>query len=536
MDQVNDIELEKQKAIAIAEAEVAANKEANPPPSWGSVLGMAPVKAAVGFADQVINTPENLYELGQVAYGTGATMLGRPDLAPEVNPTPSRLTNFMEEQNFFPNMENATPEQKVTDIAIQGATLGLASPASGLRQLATNVSIAMLSSAAGEKTAQVTGSPLAGLAVSVGTGAGASAIPGLQSQKRIMEATNKYRNETLKAAQNKGYVVVTEDRIADFADRPKLIQMADEVNQTITNNIAKEAVGLPRNASITPDGLRGIRQIAYQNGYLPLKKMGPVIADTDYMDDLNRIENNYSGIAGTFSKDVPKKLRTLVDNYRVANMDAGDIIDKVKQLRHEASMRINSDKPLAQQIGWAQKEIANAMENVLERQANFNGLPSNMIDAYKAARKQIAVTHVVEDAMQKGSGDIDINKLARAFQKGDYMDGDLEIAASFGNVNRPKPGQAKDSNMYWYTHAAGLSLGGVVASKLGLDWEYAAPIALAGGAITKSVHDKAAKPVRDYLMSSTGQKRSLPNYEEYGYSAKNAAASAFGYFQSEREE
>jgi len=42
-------------------------------------------KGAAGFVDSILNTPENLANLGKMAYGTAATALGRPDLAPDVH-------------------------------------------------------------------------------------------------------------------------------------------------------------------------------------------------------------------------------------------------------------------------------------------------------------------------------------------------------------------------------------------------------------------------------------------------------------------
>lgn len=528
-----ELSLEQQQAIAVAKAR-ADMEEAKAPPSWGEVLSKAPIKAVAGLADEVINTPENLYKLGQVGYGTAATALGHPEMAPDVQPTPHRLTGFLESNHFLPNMENATPGQRVADAAVQGATLGLASPASTLKQLAVNATVSALSSGSGEVVTQVTGNPWAGFATSVATGVGASAVPSANAARKAMEDLNALRDETLKKARDRGFVVVPEGQITEFANRPKLTQMAENVNQTITNDVAREAVGLPKGVPVTPKALNAIRDNAYNQGYVPLKRMGPVTADYDYMKDLNGIESKYIGAGKSFPNDFPKKLRDLVDNYRVPTMDAGDVVDKVRQLRNEANLNINSDKPIRQQMGWAQKEIANAMENVLERQARFNGLPDTLVDNYKAARRRIAVTHTVEDAMERGSGNVDINKLARGFQKGDYMEGDLETAAAFGNINRPPIKEAKDSNMYWYTHATGLTLGGMAAHQLGLTWEYSAPFALAGDVVAKNIHDKLARPVRNYVLSPTGQKRAAPNYEGYGLSPKTAAAGAFGLYNSEQ--
>ncbi len=50
-------------------------------------------KGAAGFADSLINTPENVLNLGKMAFGTAATAAGRPDLAPDVKAPPTRVAN-----------------------------------------------------------------------------------------------------------------------------------------------------------------------------------------------------------------------------------------------------------------------------------------------------------------------------------------------------------------------------------------------------------------------------------------------------------
>ena len=55
-----------------------------PPPSLMRTFANGLPKGAAGFADSFINAPENVVNLGKMAFGASATALGRPDLAPDV--------------------------------------------------------------------------------------------------------------------------------------------------------------------------------------------------------------------------------------------------------------------------------------------------------------------------------------------------------------------------------------------------------------------------------------------------------------------
>lgn len=145
-------------------------------------------KGAAGFADSITNTPENIWNLSKMAYGTGATMLGRPDLAPEVSAPPERAKNLLTRAGIIqPAAEPTTGLGRVVDMAGQAVGGGGVNPGAVARNasrgailpIARDVTAALASGAgaglgaeaarnvdtgseAGNAALQVTGSLLGG--------------------------------------------------------------------------------------------------------------------------------------------------------------------------------------------------------------------------------------------------------------------------------------------------------------------------------------------------------------------------------------
>lgn len=533
----NDFSQEQLRLIALAQAEMAADK-GEIPVEWVDVIKQAPVKAIAGFADQIINTPENIVGLLKAAYGAGAIATGliAPEDAPKVELPPNRFTDYLDKNNVIDKdmAANMTPAQRVADVGIQSALLGTVAPAAGVRQIATNSALAAGSGMAGQAVTEATGSELAGLATSVVTGAGspmaANRVAAINRARQEAMAINAVRDKTLQEARNIGFIVVPDNRVADFADRPKLLEAAVSANNKVTNRVAARSLGLSETTAIDDKVLGTLRNQAYNTGYVPLKQLGRFPSDMDYFNDLIAIESKYSGAKGSFPKDVPKKLTKLINDYAVPDFDSADIVDKVRQLRSRATKYINSTDPAYEELGYAYKEVANSLEAQLEREVMKRGLPPNLLENYKAARRQIAISHTVEDTLERGSGQVDMNKLARAFQRGDYMEGELKSAAAFANVHKPRAGS--NDKKTEYGHYLGLAAGYSAAQAMDLPTAAGAALAFGGALAAGAGKNALSERVRDYLMSPAGQRRSRPNYDEFGPGALSALAPALASYNN----
>jgi hypothetical protein len=335
----------------------------------------------------------------------------------------------------------------------------------------------------------------------------------LQGQKQ----TNVVRDANLLAAQKEGYVVtpgsldptganILKERIAG---KTHLEQLASIKNQATTDNLARKAVGLPENAQLTPEVMKGIREAEYTKGYAPLKNLGNVVADDAYLDDLAKIEATYTGPSKSFPEAVPDEVGKLISKYTVDRFDAADAVDVVKNLREQASANFRKGENA---LAKSQLDISTALEGRLARVLETSGDPSlaGLLEQFKASRQRMAVSHTVEEAIRKGSGSVDAKKLARDIQNDKFMTGDLKTAAEFANtfprVNVP-PSMIG-------TPGAGTILGRSLSGAAGAGAGFAAGGGI-GAVIGAAAPELISAGMREYMLSRVGQKGVAPKYNKY---------------------
>jgi hypothetical protein len=542
MTENEELELE----LELAKAKASAKKKKGGP-ATSEVVRQAAIRGPAAMLDAIAT---GVIVAPQMVYGAGATALGRPDLAPNIEKPITGVTDYFTDNKNIPEGLNLDPEalegqtagQKILGTAVEGATTGLAGRG---KQLA-NMALAGAGAGAGEAVSQATDNPLLGIAASVVAPSLATrAIPALNIEKRIAQATNAQRDRVLEQARRINLAYVPEGRISDFADRPKLLEAVAKANTTTINNIAKRTLGIPETAELNVNTLEAIRQGAINRGYLPLRNLGRFTLSVDpntglrpYDDDLLNIRNTYSGSRGTFPGAVPRQLDELIDPYIVADMDANDVVDKIRQLRREATKALRSDAttPEGEQLAYARQEVANALENELERQAVASGSPE-AVEAYRAARRQIAISHLVEDSMEAGSEVVSPKKLGKLYERGSFMTGDLATAGAFFAMNfGSKSAGLKELTPHFYKAVAGYAAADAASKALGLSPELVPAVALSGAAGFQAGSSKIQEGARKYLMSGVGQSRNMPNYDALGTEPALPALSGLSYFNSMQEE
>lgn len=329
---------------------------------------------------------------------------------------------------------------------------------------------------------------------------------------------NLPRDTALAAGQAEGYVVppgsvdpvsgrfVLAERIAG---KTMLEQMMSAKNQETTNKLARRAVGLPEDAPLTSEALQKIRADEFSKGYAPIKQVGNIGVDNNYINDLVNIEQKFQGAAGSFPAAVPDTVSKLVNAHLVQKFDAGDAVQAVQRLRNSASASFRKNEP---EIGHAQLAVADALENQIERGIAASGASNatQMLDDFRAARQKMAISHTIEDALREGTGNVSAQKFASRLQSGKYLSGDLKTAAEFANVfprvtQMPQQfGTPSSGAMLGTTGAVGAALGALSGGAPG------AAIGAQAGAIAPNM---IAATMRRYLMSGRGQRAAQPRYD-----------------------
>ncbi|AZN67005.1 hypothetical protein DX910_00430 [Acinetobacter haemolyticus] len=283
-----------------------------------------------------------------------------------------------------------------------------------------------------------TGGALGGVAAK-----GITKIANRSAEKVTNNAINKVldapKNQLVKDAKAAGYTIppsysnpnVLNKSLAKIAGEADLAKIASSKNQEATNALAKQSLGLPINKPLTESSLQAVRQEASQ-AYDIVRSLGKVKVDQTFKNDIDSIVKPYIELANDFplevTDDVVKSLRQA--QPKNGEFEAGAAIQAIRSLRLLAKKAFKADND---ELGMATKSAAEALEKQLDRAVGRSSLNPNAIANFKNARKLIAKTHTIEDAMDE-VGDVSAIKLASMMGKGAPLSGELKQAAQFASV------------------------------------------------------------------------------------------------------
>ena len=286
-------------------------------------------------------------------------------------------------------------------------------------------------------------------------------------------------------------------------------QMMSTGNQKISEGLVRNALGLPKDAPLTFETMKAYRQAQIQAGYEPLRQVGPIPAGPQFNQALDDIVAKFKG-GGTIPAiaDSKKEVIDLVNSYKSQGFDTGDAVDAIKTLREDASSLFASTSAADKAKARATKSIADAFERAIDDALTASG-QNDLLAAYRAARKNIAMSGSVEKAIREGSGTLDARKLASQLQnKKAPLTGDLLTVAKFANtfdkaaqpphlIGSPDVGALR--NWMSMLSAGG---GGAIGSVLG-------PAGGAAGAIAGSALPYVVPPLARARMFSDSFQRGL---------------------------
>ncbi len=240
-----------------------------------------------------------------------------------------------------------------------------------------------------------------------------------------------------RSAANAGYVIPPEDLgggmatklLSGAAGKIKTAQLASERNQTVTNELAKRALGMAKDDALTEPALQAIRTTAGK-AYEVVKGSGKVAADADYAKALDGIASQYTSASKAFPGAVKSEIPELVAALKQPSFEAEGAVEMTKVLRQRADQAFASgDKG----TGKAIKEAADALEGMLERHLKAAGLP-DALKAFQDARQTIAKTYTVRKALNSSTGDVSAKVLATLAGKGKPLTGELATIAQAGQA------------------------------------------------------------------------------------------------------
>lgn len=221
--------------------------------------------------------------------------------------------------------------------------------------------------------------------------------------------------------------------LAGWGGKIKTRQDAMERNQEVTNSLATKALGLPPEAILTPKVFTNIIQKAGQSYRDVINAVPTVNAGLD--PDFRTAVADLGGQNSQAAKAFPKIMGNTGIQDMVGELSAAGEhptaawIELVKQLRFDGTANLKTiGDPSKHALGLAQREAANAIDDMLDRQISAAGQPG-VVDTYRAARKLIAKAYDVQGATN-ASGDVSAIGLMRLADKGRPLTDELRTIAN----------------------------------------------------------------------------------------------------------
>jgi hypothetical protein len=295
---------------------------------------------------------------------------------------------------------------------------------------------------------------------------------------------------------------------------PKLSVDASIKNQRVTNRLAAEEIGVK--GKLTKGAIAEAKK-PHNSVYQEMGELGEIATDPAYAKEIASIGRT----PGTsFSKAVNPDLEKLRDAYTESRFNAKDAVLKIRELRAAATKNMKApNAPTQNELGHAQKEIADAIEGQMERHATSVG-QADLVSRFRNARQSLAKIHSVEAAIKGNTGEVSAPALARQLDRKVPLSGRLktiaDVANEFGEVTREG---TKLKNKVPVTVLEGLP-------------------ALAGAALTASEHPGIGLPLmagvagrplaRKALLSNAYQNRLATQAPKSGTAVKDLVAGGLG--------
>jgi len=274
------------------------------------------------------------------------------------------------------------------------------------------------------------------LAGKAGTAIGNSSAGKLA--ERLKEfSRNAPKNDTVRESIEAGYQIppnmvkpsLGNQVVESISGKQATQQLASVHNAQVTDGLARKALGLADDAPLTKETMQAYRSAQHAAGYEPVRQLGMVQTDNAFTQALDDVAAKYTG-KGTIPAVQRNDIKAIVDSHKSGGFDAGDAVDAMRLLRESADEAFRKGDTA---IGKAYKEVSKAYEDVIERNLQKSG-QTDLLDAFRKSRQNMAKSFTVENAIVDGSGGINPQKLAAQLQKGKPLSGELLTAAKFANT------------------------------------------------------------------------------------------------------
>lgn len=331
--------------------------------------------------------------------------------------------------------------------------------------------------------------------------------------KQVMQskAVNNVKDSLTNKAKNLGFVVppthanpTVLNRVTEGISGKLMTQQAASAkNQSVTNKLAKQALGIPEDGLLTEQTLKTIRSDAGE-AYNKLSNIKEIRADGAYNRSLDFIADDYNKFISEFPELANPEIDNLIKALGKKSFSGKGANELLKKLRFDANSNMANLDPAKKALGKAQKEASTIVEEMIDRHLQGSG-QSGLLNELKQARQTIAKTYSVEDAFNPATGNINAQRLAKQLSKKKPLSGELKEIGEFAQAY-PKAAQELTSS------APGLSPLTLGFGATGAAMDSGVMLGLAAGRplmrsmiLSKPYQNMMTQPTYNMLLPRAGQ-------------------------------
>ena len=330
----------------------------------------------------------------------------------------------------------------LTGSAIVGGALGAAQPVATGESRTVNTALGagggVVGKLGGDKVAKIVGNK----------------FNKVKADRAIKKAQNQQADDLLKKSQEAGYVVPPAQvnprgrtlMSESLAGKANIQQGAALKNQEVTNNLAKKSLGISDDTPLTIETVENVKTQAGKV-YEELKNVGDINLDQTFKDniifkalaDYDTNIKDFDSLKNPYIEKLAKDLLGDVDNPRTS-FNSNAIVTLVKRLGQRAKLDARSTDPLRIEASFVQRDIANELLDLVERNLIKNKADISLINRFKDAKVKIAKANTVLNALDS-QGNVVAGKI-----KGDFLTDELKLISDFAEFS-PRSVQPLNKSM-----------------------------------------------------------------------------------------
>lgn len=250
--------------------------------------------------------------------------------------------------------------------------------------------------------------------------------------------------------QQAGAGVMQRD-MAALANRVQLERDLSHKNAPVTNQLARDDIGMPADRSIN-DATLDRAADPYNQVYDQVSKLGTISPSRSYRQAVAQVPER-AGANGAFGFDVPQRGIDRLRSYaQIGDFDAGDAVARIKSLRAEANRidRSPTYVPDGDALATINRGIANALEDELDRHVQQVTQPitlpggqtivpstvaPDLLSQFREARVRLGKINDIRSALN--GNDVDASKILQRRRRGAQLTGGLNTIADMAeNADR----------------------------------------------------------------------------------------------------